>query len=178
MLLVVVVYLELGCWFKCVKGIECWVRFEMVVEVVFGEWILEGRVCYVSFCGVWIDKFVSLIGCEYLVLLLVLGVLFKVVKLWMLVKIFNFDCVIDFLMGLKKIDLVYYYESVVECILFYLKYWLVFLVWVFKGIMGQLFFQKYLDVDILGIMNFDLVFWLGYEVLMIIDSVDGLVNVV
>ncbi|HEU6454507.1 MAG TPA: DNA ligase D [Roseateles sp.] len=169
-------HLEPGRWSKRAKGTERWVRPEMVVEVAFGEWTPEGRVRHASFRGVRTDKPASSIGREHSAPPPAPGVPSKAAKPRTSVKISNPDRVIDPSTGLKKIDLVHYYESVAERILPHLKHRPVSLVRAPKGITGQLFFQKHSDADIPGITNLDPALWPGHEALMTIDSVDGLVN--
>lgn len=89
------------------------------------------------------------------------------------------DCVIEKVGGIIKVDLVCYYVSVVEWMLLYLYNWLMLLVCVFDGIDGECFFQKYFVVfKLQGIMQLDLLFDLGYLLLLVINLVEVLVGVV
>lgn len=45
-----------------------WIKFRLVVEIVFVEFIVEGCVCYVSFFGLCVDKLVWKVKFEKVVL--------------------------------------------------------------------------------------------------------------
>ncbi|KQW52312.1 ATP-dependent DNA ligase [Pelomonas sp. Root662] len=164
-----------GRWSKRAKGTERWVKPEMVVEVAFGEWTADGKVRHATFRGVRTDKDPRSIGREQSAPPPPAKPT-KATKPKTAIKISNPDRVIDPSTGLKKIDLVHFYESVADRILPHLKDRPVSLVRAPQGITGQLFFQKHSDQEIKGISNLDPALWPGHDSLMSIDTVDGLIN--
>jgi bifunctional non-homologous end joining protein LigD len=166
---------EPGRWSKRAKGTERWVRPEMVVEVAFGEWTPDGKVRHATFRGMRTDKAASSIRREQSAPPPASKPT-QATKSRTSVKISNPDRVIDPSTGLKKIDLVHYYESVAERILPHLKDRPVSLVRAPQGITGQLFFQKHSEAEIKGISNLDPSLWPGHEALMSITSVEGLIS--
>jgi bifunctional non-homologous end joining protein LigD len=92
-------------------------------------------------------------------------------------KVSHPDRVIDPSTGLKKLDLVRYYESVAEWILPHLKGRPVSLVRGPTGVGGELFFQKHGDkLGIPGIRELDPALWPGHQALLEIASVEALVG--
>ena len=79
--------------------------------------------------------------------------------------------------GLKKLDLVRYYESVADWILPHLKGRPVSLVRGPTGVGGELFFQKHGDkLGIPGIKELDPALWPGHQALLEIHSAQALVG--
>ena len=91
-------------------------------------------------------------------------------------KISHPDRVIDPSTGLRKIDLVHYYESVAERILPHLRHRPVSLVRAPQGIGGELFFQKHSDNKITGLTQLDPALWPGHDSLLSVDTVEGLIG--
>jgi bifunctional non-homologous end joining protein LigD len=93
------------------------------------------------------------------------------------VKVSHPDRVIDPSTGLKKIDLVHYYESVADHILPHLRGRPTSLVRAPAGITGELFFQKHPEkLNIPGITELDPALWPGHASLLQIDTAEGLVG--
>ena len=145
----------------------------MVVEVAFGEWTPDGSVRHASFRGVRTDKAAKSIRREQ-------ANPPPAVKLparkQTPVKITHPDRVIDPSTGLRKIDLVHFYESVADRILPHLRLRPVSLVRAPQGITGELFFQKHSDSKIAGLTEIDPALWPGHEALLSVDSVEGLIS--
>lgn len=163
-----------GRWSKRAKGTERWVRPEMVVEVAFGEWTPDGNVRHATFRGVRTDKPPMSIRREQATPPPAAPK--APAKPRTSVKISNPDRVIDPSTGLRKIDLVHFYESVADRILVHLKNRPVSLVRAPQGITKQLFFQKHSDAKIPGMTDLDPSLWPGHEALMSVDTVEGLIN--
>ncbi|MFD1709288.1 exodeoxyribonuclease III [Ottowia flava] len=92
------------------------------------------------------------------------------------VKITHPDRVIDPSTGLRKIDLVRYYESVAEWMLPHLRDRPTSLVRAPTGIMGQLFFQKHPESKMPGLKELDPALWPGHEALLAVNSADALIS--
>ena len=167
---------EPGRWSKRARGAERWVRPEMVVEVAFGEWTPDGNIRHASFRGVRADKDAKAIRRERPTDLQAEVPVARKTSIGPAVKISNPDRVIDPSTGRRKIDLVHYYESMAERILPHLHGRPVSLVRAPQGITGQLFFQKHSDVKISGMAELDPGLWPGHESLLIVQTVDGLIN--
>jgi bifunctional non-homologous end joining protein LigD len=164
-----------GRWTRRARGAERWVKPKMVVEVAFAEWTPDGRIRHASFRGVRKDKAVKEIRREQ-----AQEVAAPKTKAQApsrpAVKISNPDRVIDTSSGLKKIDLVHYYESMAEFILPHLKQRPVSLVRAPQGIEGQLFFQKHSDAKVKGLTELSEKLWPGHEALLAVDSLEGLIG--
>ena len=166
-----------GRWSKRARGAERWVRPEMVVEIAFGEWTPDGNVRHASFRGVRTDKPAKSIRREQAAPAPSVKAASKPSsKSSSSVKISNPDRVIDASTGLKKIDLIHYYESVADRILPHLRHRPVSLVRAPQGISGQLFFQKHSDAKTTGLTELDATLWPGHEALLSVDSVEGLIG--
>ncbi len=93
------------------------------------------------------------------------------------VKVSNPDRVIDPSTGLKKLDLVRYYESIAEWMLPHLAGRPVSLVRGPEGVTGELFFQKHDEQQsIPGLRQLDPALWPGHPALLEVPSADALVN--
>ena len=163
-----------GRWSRRARGAERWVRPEMVVEVAFSEWTPDGSVRHATFRGVRTDKPARSIRRER-----ANGPPAAVkppAKPRTAVKISHPERVIDPSTGLRKIDLVHYYESVADRILPHLRHRPVSLVRAPQGINGQTFFQKHADTKIAGMTQLDPKLWPGHDALLSVDSVDGLIG--
>ena len=171
-----------GRWSKRSKGAERWVRPEMVVEVAFGEWTPDGKVRHAVFRGVRTDKPARNIRREEASSAAsapaakTTSTRAASARPRTAVKITNPERVIDPSTGLRKIDLVHYYESVADRLLPHLRNRPVSLVRAPQGIEGPLFFQKHSDAGIPGLTELDPSLWPGHDPLLAIDSVDGLIG--
>jgi bifunctional non-homologous end joining protein LigD len=169
------------------SGVEThWVEPRLVAEIAFTEWTPDGHVRHASFQGIRGDKPASKVRRERAVApppaadpatppaampaargRPAIGT----------TRISNPDRVIDPSSGLKKLDLVRYYESVAERMLPHLRGRPVSLVRGPNGITGELFFQKHGDkLAIPGIRELDPALWPGYEPLLEIANVEALVG--
>lgn len=166
-----------GRWTKRQRGAEHWVRPEMVVEIVFGEWTPDGKIRHATFRGVRTDKPARSIRREQASTPPAAAAAPpKSAKAKPAVNVSHPDRVIDPSSGLRKIDLVHYYESVADRILPHLRHRPVSLVRAPQGITGQLFFQKHSDAKITGLTELDPALWPGHESLLAVDSIDGLIG--
>lgn len=171
-----------GRWSKRAKGMERWVRPEMVVEVAFGEWTPDGSIRHATFKGVRVDKKAASIRREQASTPpppAQPGPRQRnaaAAPPRTTVKISNPDRVIDPSTGLRKIDLIHFYESVADRILPHLRNRPVSLVRAPQGITGQVFFQKHSDAKIKGLTELDAELWPGHESLLTVDRVEGLIS--
>lgn len=157
-----------GRWSRRTAGSEHWVKPKMVVEVGFSEWTPDGHVRHPTFKGVRTDKPAAEITRERST-----GAAASTRPAG--VKVTNPDRVIDPSTGLKKLDLVRYYESVAEWMLPHLKDRPVSLVRGPQGVTGQLFFQKHPETRMPGLTELDPALWPGHEALLSVDSTEALV---
>lgn len=165
-----------GRWSKRAVGTERWAKPEMVVEVAFSEWTRDGHVRHPTFRGVRADKTPRAIVREAAAANVGPPVPASAgngrVRS---VKVTNPDRVIDPSTGLKKVDLVRYYESVADWMLPHLAGRPVSLVRAPQGISGELFFQKHPETRMPGLTELDAALWPGHAPLLSVDSVDALV---
>ena len=161
-----------GRWSKRAAGTERWVKPKMVVEVAFSEWTPDGHVRHPTFRGVRTDKAAASITRESPTASS-LGTASPAKPLS--VKVTNPDRVIDPSTGLKKVDLVRYYESIADCMLPYLKNRPVSLVRAPEGIAGQHFFQKHPETKMPGMTELDPALWPGHSALLAVNSPESLV---
>lgn len=159
-----------GRWSRRARGSERWVKPTMVVEVAFGEWTPDGHIRHASFRGVRTDKPPTAISREQ-----ARAVRPPAAPARSVVPITHPDRVIDDSTGLRKIDLVRYYESVAERMLPHLKQRPVSLVRAPQGIGGPLFFQKHADEPVRGMKALDAALWPGHEALLVVARPEGLV---
>jgi bifunctional non-homologous end joining protein LigD len=161
--------LEPGRWSKRKRGSERWVKPTLVVEVAFGEWTPDGHIRHASFRGVRSDKPAKAITREQ-------EQIVKQPEPKPRHAITHPDRVIDPSTGLRKIDLVNYYESVAEWLLPHLRQRPVSLVRAPQGIAGQLFFQKHSEASMPGVVDLDAALWPGHAPLLEIHSLEGLIS--
>jgi bifunctional non-homologous end joining protein LigD len=163
-----------GRWSRRGRDTERWVRPEMVVEVMFGEWTPDGKVRHATFRGVRVDKPAGSIRREQTVERAPAAKASTQPRTS--VKISHPDRVIDASTGHRKIDLIHFYESIADRILPHLRHRPVSLVRAPQGIAGQLFFQKHSEAKITGLTELDAALWPGHEALLSVDSVEGLIG--
>ena len=164
--------LKPGRWSRRAAGGERWVKPQLVAEVSFGEWTPDGKIRHAKFEGLRIDKPAQGVTREAAAAAANPGPGASPTK----IKISNPDRVIDPSTGLKKIDLVRYYESVADWILPHLKGRPVSLVRGPQGIGGQLFFQKHPETRVAAMTELDPALWPEHAALMQVDSVEALVS--
>ena len=149
---------------KDAQGI--WVNPELVAEVTFKEWTRDGRVRHGVFKGLRSDKPVVAIPRE-----VVHKMSFSVPK------ISNPDRIIDESTGLRKLDLVSYYELGAKWMLPHLANRPVAFLRAPSGIGGELFFQKHGEaLKIEGLKQLDPAIDPGHPALMEIDSIEALIG--
>jgi bifunctional non-homologous end joining protein LigD len=161
--------LKPGRWSRREAGGEHWVEPRLVAEVSFGEWTPDAKIRHAKFEGLRIDKPARAVTREA-------AANAPARASTTSIKVSNPDRVIDASTGLKKIDLVRYYESVADWILPHLKGRPVSLVRGPQGIGGQLFFQKHPETRVAGMTELDPALWPEHAALMQVDSVEALVS--
>ncbi len=169
-----------GRWSKRKVGFERWVRPLMVVEVAFGEWTPDKRIRHAVFRGIRTDKPAGMITRERAMApqsttAAAVAVKTKAAASDSKVKITHPDRVIDPSTGLRKIDLVRYYESVAQWMLPHLKDRPTSLVRAPTGVTGHLFFQKHPESKMPGLKELDPALWPGHDALLAVNSADALV---
>ena len=165
-----------GRWSKRLSGSERWVKPQMVVEVAFAEWTPDGHVRHPTFRGIRSDKPGRDITRERATA--PAGATGKssmsggrVTS----VKVTNPERVIDPSTGLKKVELVRYYETIAEWMLPHLKDRPISLVRAPTGIAGELFFQKHPETKMPGMTELDPELWPGHSALLAVNSAESLV---
>jgi bifunctional non-homologous end joining protein LigD len=163
-----------------------WVVPELVAEVSFTEWTRDGRVRHAVFHGLRSDKPAALITRETAQGIARtkangygaspasnISTLTEIAGL----QISNPDRVIDPSTGLRKLDLVNYYQLVSNWILPQLADRPVSFLRAPAGIEGQIFFQKHGDtLNIPGLKQLDLAIDPGHPALLELDSLAALIG--
>ena len=163
---------EPGRWSKRTAGTEHWVKPQLVAEVRFSDWMPDGHIRHAAFEGLRTDKPAKEITREKFSAAAPSGSN-KVGA----VKVSHPERVIDPSTGLKKLDLVRYYESIAERMLPHLQRRPVSLVRGPSGVSGQLFFQKHDDkLSIPGLRELDPALWPEHAGLLEVPSAEALVS--
>ena len=185
-----------GRWTRRSGVEEHWVRPELVAEIAFADWTPDGHVRHASFQGLRLDKPAGEVRRERTRGETARGAApaasdggppaatstpavsrRATSPLAGTTKVSNPERVIDPSTGLKKLDLVRYYESVADWILPHLRGRPVSLVRGPSGITGELFFQKHGDkLAIPGIRELDPKLWPNHDALLEIDNAQALVG--
>lgn len=165
-----------GRWSKRAAGSERWVRPTIVVEVAFSEWTPDRQIRHATFRGVRTDKPATSIIREQARQVSAAASTRSEPSKAPSVKVTNPERVIDPSTGIKKLDLVRFYESVADWILPHLRGRPVSLVRAPQGIAGQLFFHKHPDTKMPGLTALDPALWPGHTSLMSVDTVDALLS--
>ena len=186
-----------GRWSRRTAAEERWVKPQLVAEVGFAQWTPDGSVRHASFRGLRTDKPAREIVREEPAAIpepasaAVVpsaariasaasarpGVARTSARGATAIKVSNPERVIDASTGLKKLDLVRYYESVADWILPHLKGRPVSLVRGPTGVGGELFFQKHADkLGIPGIRELDPALWPDHQALLEITNAEALVG--
>ncbi|MGQ3051513.1 MAG: DNA ligase D [Roseateles sp.] len=158
------------------RGAERWVKPELVVEIAFGEWTPDGHIRHASFRGVRTDKPATAIVREEGAPAAAKAKPKATARSAPAIKVSSPDRVVDPASGVKKLELVRYYESIAEWMLPHLRQRPVSFVRAPQGITGQLFFQKHAENAIHGVKELDAALWPGHAALLVVDSVDGLLG--
>ena len=163
-----------GRWSRRRAGSERWVKPLLVVEVAFGEWTPDHRVRHAVFRGIRTDKPAHEIVRERAQQPPALPA--PLPPRSATIQVTHPERVVDPTTGLRKIDLVRYYESIAEWMLPHLRGRPVSLVRAPGGITGQLFFQKHLEGKMPGVKELDPSLWPGHEALLSVDNVQALLS--
>jgi bifunctional non-homologous end joining protein LigD len=165
-----------GRWSKRAAGAEHWVKPKLVAEVSFAEWTPDGRVRQPVFQGLRSDKAASAITRETATEASRAAAPSSANRAGT-VKVSHPERIIDPSTGLKKLNLVRYYESIGEWMLPHLKGRPVSLVRGPRGISGQLFFQKHDDkLSIPGLRELDPALSPGHAALLEVPTAEALVS--
>jgi bifunctional non-homologous end joining protein LigD len=158
-----------GRWSRRTAGAERWVLPELVAEVEFAEWTGEGVVRQASFKGLRVDKPARRVVRES-------GVALAPAPKPQ-VKVTHPQRIVDPASGVTKLDLVRYYESVVEWMLPHLAGRPLAMVRAPTGLSGELFFQKHAErTGMPGLKAHDRSLWLNHPPLLTIDTIDALMS--
>ena len=162
-----------GRWSRRPGGNERWVAPELIVEVRFAEWTPEGSVRHAVYLGVREDTPPRSVRREGTTAAPPAASPNRVGS----VKVSNPERVIDPSTGLKKLDLVRYYESVAEWMLPHVKGRPISLVRGPNGITGELFFQKHDDNQSMQFLReLDAKLWPEHPPLLEVPTADALVS--
>jgi len=168
-----------GRWSRRSPGGERWVKPELVVEVSYSEWTPEGRVRHPVYKGLRVDKPARAITREAVADVgepAPGGARGEQLAPRLTIKVTNPERVIDPSTGLKKLDLVRYYESIAERMLPHLKDRPVSLVRAPEGITGELFFQKHPETKMPGLKELDSSLWPGHSALLGVHTPQALLS--
>jgi len=186
-----------GRWSRRTAGTERWVQPTLVAEVEFTEWTADGHVRHPIFRALRTDKAAAQITRER-----ALGAIGAVAAAANTgaarsagarsaggrsapapaaggvasVRISSPERVVDPASGIRKLELVRYYESVADWILPHLAGRPVSLVRAPEGIGGELFFQKHPETRMPGMTILDPSLWPGHGALLSVDHVDALLS--
>ncbi len=166
-----------GRWSKRKAGSERWVAPVIVVEVSFAEWTPDKHIRHAVFRGVRTDKPAAEIVREQpLAPAQAAPAAAPAVQAprTSTVKVSNPERVIDPSTGLRKIDLVRYYESIGDWMLPHLAHRPVSLVRAPAGITGSLFFQKHSESKMPAITELDPALWPEHAALLAVDTAEAL----
>ena len=165
--------LQPGRWSRRSAGSERWITPTPVVEVAFSEWTPEGHIRHGVFRGLRTDKPASQIVREQPAVAASAPAR-PAAKAGGL-RVTNPTRVIDPSTGVRKVDLVHYYESIAPWMLPHLKDRPISLVRAPSGISGELFFQKHPETRMPGLKELDPALWPGHAALLTVDTAEALV---
>ncbi|MEO6269583.1 MAG: DNA ligase D [Lautropia sp.] len=171
-----------GRWSRRSGGVQRWVKPVLLAEVAFTAWTPDGRLRHPSFKGLRSDKMAAEVAREVAADAGAApapsrsGNRSTARNAAGGVKVSNPERVIDPSTGLRKLDLVRYYETIADWILPHLKDRPVSLVRAPDGIAGELFFQKHPESRMPGLRTLDPALWPGHGALLAIDDAKALVQ--
>lgn len=183
-------------WSRSPAGENHWVRPELVAEVAFSEWTPDGHVRHASYKGLRSDKPPKAITRERSAEAPATRAPaakstsspaaksaaarkpapYKPTSESLAVKITHPQRVIDPSTGLRKQDLMHYYEAIAARMLPHMHDRPVSLVRAPQGIAGQHFFQKHPEASMPGLTALDEKLWPGHAALMAVDSAQALIT--
>ena len=162
-----------GRWSRRAAGSERWVQPQVVVEVAFAEWTPDGKVRHAVLRGLRSDKPAARVVRERPQPLAAAPAPKAAASG---AKVTHPERVIDPSSGLRKVDLVRYYESVAERMLPHLQGRPVSLVRGPTGVTGELFFQKHDDkLAIPHVRQLPERLWPGHAPLLEVSTAQALV---
>lgn len=166
-----------GRWSKRVAGSERWVEPKVVAEVEYAEMTPDGQIRHASYVSLRTDKAAKTIRRETATTPGGGAVVSAGPASAATIKVSHAERVIDATTGLKKLDLVRYYESMAEFILPHLKGRPCALVRGPTGVAGQLFFQKHSErTAIPGLKDMDAALWPGHDALLEVATAHALAS--
>lgn len=173
-----------GRWPRRKAGSERWVTPAVVVEVAFGAWTPDHQVRHAVFRGLRTDKPVHEVVREYARKAEArhapapkparAAARSAVRTDSSPVTVTHGQRIIDPSTGLRKIDLVRYYEGIAQWMLPHLKQRPVSLVRAPSGIAKALFFQKHAEGRLTGIQELDPALWPEHAPLLGVDTAQAL----
>lgn len=155
-----------GRWARRTLADEHWVAPRAVVEVEFADWTPDGHVRHAVWRGWRSDKPASTIVREALAAIVGPAPAPPSAA----ARITHPERVVDAESGLRKIDVVHYYESIAPWLLPQLRERPVSLLRAPQGIAGELFFQKHAETRMPGLRELDAALWPGHEPLLVVDD--------
>lgn len=166
-----------GRWPQRKSGSEHWVRPSLVVEVAFGAWTPDQQLRHAVFKAIRGDKPAREVVREQArqAAAAPAPAPAPAHTRASAVTVTHAQRVIDPTTGLRKIDLVRYYESVAEWLLPHLKSRPISLLRAPAGVVGQQFFQKHAEGKIAGVKELDPALSPGHAPLLAIDSAQALI---
>ena len=168
--------LQPGRWSRRRAVDEHWVKPRLVAEVSFADWTPDGQIRHSVFQGLREDKRPLEITRERATAPPATADAPKR-QAGAAVKVSNPDRVIDASTGIRKIELVHYYESVADWMLPHLKRRPVSLVRGPTGVGGELFFQKHDDkLSIPKMRELDPALWPGHAALLEVPGAEALAH--
>ena len=171
-----------GRWSRRSGGAQRWVKPVLLAEVAFTAWTPDGRLRHPSLKGLRSDKPAAEVAREVAADAGAAPAPSRPAKRSTAknsassVKVSNPERVIDPSTGLRKLDLVRYYETIADWILPHLKDRPVSLVRAPDGIAGDLFFQKHPESRMPGLRVLDPGLWPGHAALLAIDDANALLQ--
>ena len=164
-------------WSRRAAGGERWVKPDLVAEVSFADWTPDEHIRHAVFLGLREDKPAREVVRETSSASAQANSPAAGGNKVGTLKVSNPDRIIDPSTGLRKLDLVRYYESVAEWMLPHLAGRPVSLVRGPSGITRQLFFQKHDDkLSIPGLRELDPALWPGHPAMLEVPTAAALVN--
>jgi bifunctional non-homologous end joining protein LigD len=166
-----------GRWTRRATGTERWVEPQLVAEISFADWTPDNHIRHATFQGLRTDKPAREVVRESTTAPPPAAAKPASTDRVGAVKVSNPERVIDPSTGLKKLDLVRYYESVADRMLPHVQGRPVSLVRGPSGITGQLFFQKHDDkLSIPGMRELDAALWPGHAALLEAPTAQALIS--
>jgi bifunctional non-homologous end joining protein LigD len=159
-----------GRWLRRAAEAPRWVKPTLVAEVTFSQWTPDGQIRHASYVALRTDKPAAAVVRESPQHTGSPAMRGSSKKAAGAINVTHADRIIDASTGLRKIDLVRYYESVADWLLPHLKGRPCSLVRAPAGVDGKQFFQKHGGIGIEHVKQLDASLWPGHQPLLEIDS--------